>query len=128
MLKLHAQQVEACIKLLHEVKEGRTIVYLDETLFVPYSMQKESWAKPYENQILHKRATTLKPLAVALCITESVGILEFVMTEKSIKKPDLVVLLEKVHAALPTEDVTIYMDNLRAHHSKEVTSVIEDYN
>ena len=104
--------------LLERQQEGGKIIYLDETIFKPYSVEGMAWAHKWQNQDLRKHGLKLRTLAAIVCISMEAGV-ELVYTKPfSIKCEDLCEAIKLLERDNKLKPVTIFMDNLRSHHSR----------
>lgn len=76
--------------MIEAYEGGRSIIYLDETIFKPYQVTLRSWASKYSNQQLPKEGTKLKTQAVFVMISGMKGLEYFLVKEHSILADDLV--------------------------------------
>lgn len=74
---------------------------------------------------MHKEGLKLSTMAAVVCISSEIGIEDFLIKKCSILKSDIVDLLHEIALANEGRKVSLFMDNLRAHYSREVRQFAE---
>ena len=77
-------------KLLSDIRSGRKVIYMDETIFKPYQVTGKSWAIKGDNQALGKMGSRLETLAVIVGISYQRGLEGYLVKAFSIKKYDII--------------------------------------
>lgn len=119
--KLQDERVSAFKALLTTAAKNTTkIIYLDETLFKVHNIKGKSWAPEGKYQHLDKIGHTAKTQAAIICISAQRGLEAYLINEFSIKKKEIVQVLEQLRNNNKYQRLVVFLDNLRSHHSQEV--------
>ncbi|KEJ83153.1 hypothetical protein OXYTRIMIC_284 [Oxytricha trifallax] len=123
--EIQLQKHERFTKLLELIDNGRKIIYIDEIIFKPYKVEKKSWAKKGQNQVLQKEGLSLKTMAATVAISMDRGLEGYQIKQKSMSKRDTKAIIEYLGAFNHQKGIVIFWDNLRSHHSYTVQDQIK---
>lgn len=87
----------------------------------------KSWAAKGRNQPLLKQGIRVKTMAALVFVAKELGVVHFCLRPVSIIKQTIATALIAVQQRLRRRRVTVFMDNLRAHHSRQVQELITSF-
>ncbi len=90
-------------------------------------MQKHKvwWNKGAEPPTVFRNALSFPAIAVVAAIDINGKLISYLIKEFSIKKPDFIQFLKLTKRKTNGKKTFILLDNLRAHHSNDVSDVAE---
>ena len=107
--------------MMEHKEQGKLILYLDETNFTPRKHSAYSYALKYMNQETGTHNLQVTTMSAIVCINQEYGIVDHMIVPGAV---NAVIFLDYINQLFHTlegrEDVVIFMDNLRVHHTKQV--------
>lgn len=112
------------------VARKKKVLFVDEAIFASSVMNKHKvwWNKGAEPPTVVRNAISFPAIAVVAAIDIQGNLVSYLIKDFSIKKPDFIKFLKVTKQKTRGSKTYILLDNLRAHHSKDVSDVAERNN
>ena len=107
------------------VESGRRLVYLDEFMLTKRTIPKLAWTLPRMNIEIDMKQISDPTRAVVVAASRENGV-EFYMTfSRSVDKVKFKQFLDGMRELWPYSQVTLVMDNLSVHTSRDVKNKMD---
>lgn len=111
------QLEEVTSELLRRIGNMEKVIFIDEVTFSSHTRLKKTWSLPKEEFIIQKKALYFPVVACVGAIDEMGQLLQFSTFEKSVNVEKFLVFLEDLGSKVELRGATMFLDNLRVHHS-----------
>ena len=98
-------------------KEGRKVVYIDETMFTRKAIKKLEWARKHENAEVDESLLNDKTYALLMGISVEEGVEQWRIFKKSVNTDKFLQYLEQVRKVHGDQPLALFMDNLSCHRT-----------
>jgi len=112
-----------CQRLLAEMeqaeREGRLLVFADETLFTKRALKQREWSAKNSNLAVDQQEVYVGYRAALASMTSAKGMCLVTTAEGPIKEPEFCLHLNRLRSRAGRRPIALFMDNLWVHKSLE---------
>jgi len=120
--------VQNCKNLLAEMeqaeREGRILVFADETLFTKRAIKQREWSAKHTNLTADQEDIYVGYRAALASMTTEKGMLLVHIYEHPVKEPEFCAHLSKLRIKAGRRPIALFMDNLWVHKNAQVRELM----
>ena len=120
--------VQNCQSLLAEIeqaeREGRVLVFADETLFTKRAIKQREWSAKNTNLTADQEDVYVGYRAALASMTAEKGICLVHVYEHPVKEPEFCAHLSKLRTKAGRRPIALFMDNLWVHKNAQVRELM----
>ena len=104
---------------------GERILYCDECVFTKSAIPRLDYAARYQNLMLDESVFYHKYYACVAAVSADEGVDAVMVFDEAVKKHTFITFCEELRRRNGTKPLHLYLDNLPAHRSQEVSLACE---
>ena len=117
------------LRLMHEhlstTQWPERFILIDECIFSAKTFKPMAWATKRRNVTQRKQMGPQKAVAVVAAVSAAHGLILFERRPSSFKGQHFSEFLERLHALVPHQPMTVLLDNCSIHKARCTTEVVE---
>jgi transposase len=104
------------------------LLFLDEAVFSFNTFNTNALSPIYKSLIVKEAKLRIKAQAFIAAISEDQGLESFMIHTRSISSQQFIQFLEQLSRKFNGEDISVFMDNLSVHKTRQVMAVYKRLN